>query len=176
MKYKINLATKKKLNFVDNILYFFINYLRYIFVITQLVVIGVFFYRFKIDQSIVDLRESIDQKQEIIQVVYPLLNQADKVDKRIKEVRKVLDNQSKLELMLSYILSIFPEQVFLSNMSIEKDSLKLTGRAYDASQLKAFYNRLQKDNYFNFIELRNIRRTADSYSFTLNLNQIRSNK
>ena len=48
MKYKINLITKRKEKAVDKVIYFVMNYLRYILVITQIVVIGVFFYNLKL--------------------------------------------------------------------------------------------------------------------------------
>ena len=65
MKYKINLITRRKEKVVDKVIYFVMNYLRYILVITQIIVIGVFFYRFKIDQEMVDLQEAVQQKKEI---------------------------------------------------------------------------------------------------------------
>ena len=69
MRYKINLLEKKELNLLDKLTFFCLNYLRYIIVITQLVVIGVFFYRFQIDQRIIDLKEGVEQKKEIVQIV-----------------------------------------------------------------------------------------------------------
>ena len=66
MKYKINLLLPKEKNWLDKVIYFGLNYLRYILVITQTVIIMVFFYRFKIDQEIVDLKDAVKQKQEII--------------------------------------------------------------------------------------------------------------
>ncbi|PJB87766.1 hypothetical protein CO083_05355, partial [Candidatus Roizmanbacteria bacterium CG_4_9_14_0_8_um_filter_34_12] len=64
MKYKINLLLPKEKNWLDKVIYFGLNYLRYILVITQTVIIMVFFYRFKIDQEIVDLKDAVKQKQE----------------------------------------------------------------------------------------------------------------
>jgi len=74
MRYNINLIEKKEVSLLDRLIFFCLNYLRYIIVITQLVVIGVFFYRFQIDQRIIDLKEGVDQKKEIVKIVLPLLN------------------------------------------------------------------------------------------------------
>lgn len=86
MKYRINLLPQKETPLTEKIVYFALNYLRYIIVITQLVVIAVFFYRFQIDQKIIDLKESVDQKKEILQIVLPLLNQASNIDKKTMAV------------------------------------------------------------------------------------------
>lgn len=176
MRYTINLLQihKKEVGLLDKIVYFFLNYLRYIFVITQLIIIGVFFYRFKIDQSIVDLKESVDQKQEIIQVVYPLIKQAESIDRKMKEIKKTVNDQNKAEKMIDYLLSIFPEKLSLSNLTIEKDSLKLIGSSADPTQLQLFYRILKKDSRFESVELQSLKKNGLEYNFVLTLGKFKA--
>lgn len=169
MKYSINLLSVKEAPIVDRVMYFFLNYLRYIIILTQLVVIAVFFYRFQIDQQIVDLKESVDQKKEIIQVVLPLLTEAERIDKRSAESIRIIKNQQKLTTMVQYFLSQFPASINLISLEISPDTLKATGSSSDARQLQAFYSILQKDNKFTTVELQNLRKTDAGYSFILNL-------
>lgn len=169
MKYNINLLPKKETGFVDKLVYFFLNYLRYIFVITQLITLGVFFYRFKIDQEIVDLKESVDQKQEIVQVVSPLIQEAQKIDKRTKEIKTVLAKQKETEQIMAYILSIFPEKLYLSELLMEKGTLKLSGTALDLTQLQSFYFLLQKEGRFDGVDLSSLKKTDEGYKFVLSL-------
>ena len=92
---------------MDKVFYFALNYLRYIIVITQLVVIAVFFYRFQIDQKIIDLKEAVDQKKEIVNIVLPLLKEAERIDKKTTEIDKIINNQNSFSSMISY-LSVEP--------------------------------------------------------------------
>lgn len=170
MKYSINLLNEKEKPFLDRVMYFFLNYLRYIIIITQLVVIGVFFYRFQIDQRIIDLKESVDQKKEIVQVVSPQLNAAEVIDQRSVEVKKIFHKQGQLTSMLQYFLSQFPAAINLVSLEISPDSLKATGISLDARQLQAFYEALKKDSKFSTIELQSLRKTDSGYSFILSLN------
>jgi len=87
MKYQINLLPKKEKDFVDRGIYFALHYLRYVLVLTQIVVIAVFFYRFQIDQEIIDLKDELTQKQEIVAVSAPLLSEAQVVDVKTKQTR-----------------------------------------------------------------------------------------
>ncbi|MDH7476417.1 MAG: PilN domain-containing protein [Microgenomates group bacterium] len=169
MKYRINLITKKETNILDEIVYFFLNYLRYIFVFTQLIIITVFFYRFRIDQEIIDLKESIDQKQEIVQVVSPLIQEVAKIDQRTKEVRKILFQQRKTEQIFDYLISRFPEKIYLNNLNIEKNSAKMEGVTFDISQLQSFYYLLKKEKKFALVNLSNLKKIDLGYSFTLTL-------
>ena len=87
MKYKINLIGNKnnKKGVISKLNYFFFNYFRYILVLTQLVVISVLFFRFSIDQSIIDLKESINQQEEVLKAVKPILDETQRVDLKLKE-------------------------------------------------------------------------------------------
>jgi len=173
MKYSINLLSEKQSPFLDRVMYFFLNYLRYIIIITQLVVIGVFFYRFQIDQKIVDLKESVDQKKEIVQVVLPLLKEADIIDRRTTETQKIFKKQQQFTMMLQYFLSQFPASISLINLEINPGTLKATGNSFDARQLQAFYATLKKDSKFTVIELQTLRKTDSGYSFVLNLSKFK---
>ncbi len=171
MKYKINLLPEKKTSLLDKAMYFSLNYLRYIIVITQLVVIGVFFYRFQIDQRIIDLKESVDQKKEIVEIVLPLLQEASRIDKKSTEIENIIKKQEKFDSMVEYLLSVFPETVTLTSLESLEDSLKITGNAGDAKQLQAFFTLLKKEGKFSSVEFKSIKKTESGYSFIMSLDK-----
>lgn len=172
MKYKINLIEKKEVSLLDKLTFFGLNYLRYIIVITQLIVIGVFFYRFQIDQRIIDLRESVEQKKEIVKIVLPLLNEAVKIDKKTLIIEETLLQQKKFTGMIDYLITIFPETITLTNMEIKGESIKITGDSVNAQHLQSFYTLLKKENKFKIVNLKNIKKTETGYSFVLFLDKL----
>ena len=175
MKYKINLMPKKETPLVEKVFYFALNYLRYIIVITQLVVIGVFFYRFQIDQKIIDLKEAVDQKKEIVNIVLPLLNEASRIDKKTTEIEKIIENQNSFSSMIAYLLSVFPETVTLTNLESNNYSLKITGVANNPKHLQSFYNLLKSQKKFNLVEFQTIKKLDAGYGFTIALNKYAKN-
>ena len=162
--------SKKEAPLEEKVFYFALNYLRYIIVITQLVVIVVFFYRFQVDQKIIDLKESVDQKKEIVNIVLPLLTEANQIDKKTTEIEKIFINQNSFSSMMSYIISVFPETATLTNFESNNNSLVITGTASDPRHLQAFFNVLKRDKKFNDIEFQNIKKTDSGYGFTIALN------
>ena len=174
MKYKINLLPQKETSLIEKLMYFALNYLRYIIVITQLVVIGVFFYRFQIDQRIVDLKEAVDQKKEIVEIVLPLLQEASRIDKKTKEIEIIIKQQNDFQSMIQYFLSTFPETATLNAMEVVGDSIKIVGTSSNPTHLQAFFLVLKKDNKFSKIEFKNIKKIDYSYSFSLNLNRFKN--
>lgn len=167
MRYKINLLEKKEPDLFDKLIFFGLNYLRYIIVITQLVVIGVFFYRFQIDQRIIDLKEGVEQKKEIIKIVLPLLNEATQIDKKTLIIDETLISQKKFNEMIDYFIASFPETITLTDMEIKNESIKITGDSTNAQHLQAFYTLLKKENRFKIVSLRNIKKTETGYTFII---------
>lgn len=167
MRYKINLLEKKEVGLLDKLTFFGLNYLRYIIVITQLVVIGVFFYRFQIDQRIIDLKEGVEQKKEIVKIALPLLNEALKIDKKTSIISETLLKQKKFNEMINYFIASFPETITLTNLEAKDSSITIKGDAENAQHLQAFYSLLKKENKFKTVNLQNIKKTETGYNFTL---------
>ncbi len=169
MKYKINLFPTPKQTFLDRIIYFSFNYLRYILVITQLVVVGVFTFRFTVDQEIVDLKDKLKQKQDIVQVSSPLIKEGVIIDNKIKNVKDLLTKQKKFNDMLAYYLSVFPEEVVATSITIDDDQIILQGNTSDPTILQSYYNRLKKDQKFKDVQLRNLQKSDTGFTFSLSL-------
>lgn len=163
MKYQINLLQEKEKDISGKIIYFALHYLRYILVVTQIVVIAVFFYRFRIDQEVIDLRDELKQKQEIVQVSNPLLKEAQAIDLKTREIKDVLLKQKSFQLMLDYFLSVFPDKMRVRHMVINEKGLEFEGITTDSSVIKIFLDKLKADKAFKTINLGSIRREEDSF-------------
>jgi len=160
MKYQINLLPKKELDFVDKIIYFALHYLRYVLVLTQIVVIAVFFYRFKIDQEIIDLKDELQQKQEIVAVSQPLLNEAKIVDTKTKQIREILLSQVQFKEALSYFLSTFPVDLTINRLDIQAGVYKFEATTTSPSIIRAYLERMRKEKRFKTVVLNNIQRNG----------------
>ncbi|OGK22316.1 hypothetical protein A2866_05380 [Candidatus Roizmanbacteria bacterium RIFCSPHIGHO2_01_FULL_39_8] len=169
MKYKINLLTIHKEKPLDRVIYFTLNYLRYILVITQIVVIGVFFYRFKVDQEIVDLQDTIDQKKEIVLVSQPMIKLAKQNSFKLGQVEDIVKKQKNFLNSIDYVLSIFPEKFLLSSFSLAEENISMTGTTQDISNVNLFLNRLRKEAKFSKIELQNITKKDAGFEFIFQL-------
>jgi len=167
MTYKINLLGRKEESLVDQTLYFFLNYLRYILVFTQIIVIGVLFFRFRVDQNIIDLKDALDQKKEIVTAVKPLLEEAERVNKQTIAILEVTSKQDLQLSALNYILSVFPESVVLTSLNISDGTYTLKGTSTDPRQLQLFYAKLRSERQFKLVSLSNIRRVNAGYVFDL---------
>lgn len=171
MKYKINLLSRKKESLTDKLIYFALSYLRYILIITQIIVIGVFFYKFKVDQEIVDYQDSVGQKKEIIEVTQPLFVEAKTTDFQIKEVRRIIERQDKFLDILNYLSTIFPDKLYLSKLTITDNSMKLEGFGDSGLLIQSFYQRLKTDKKFANVNLKSLKKIDVGLSFEIELSK-----
>jgi len=167
MKYKINLLNKKDISLIDKVVYFSINYLRYIVVITMLIIIFVFFYRFQLDQQIIDLKESMIQKNEIIKVVLPLLKEGETIEKKQMAAKMLLSDQNNTLSFFKYFISIFPKGLILDELIMEKDSINIVGTTIQLENLQAFINLAKKEKKFKEIDLRSLKKVESGFNFEL---------
>ncbi|MEX1052581.1 MAG: PilN domain-containing protein [Patescibacteria group bacterium] len=172
MKYKINLIEKEggKGSFLNKLNYFFFNYFRYILVFTQLVVISVLFFRFTIDQSIIDLKESINQQEELLKAVRPILDESQRIDAKLKKADLIIKDQEILSEQLNYLLPTFPSTVFLNTLAFTKESARMDGIILNPTHLQAFVNKIKEENLYKDVSLSAIERTEQGYAFSITLN------
>lgn len=175
MKYKINLLPEKKRDFLDKSIYFVLHYLRYILVITQIVVISVFFYRFKIDQEIIDLKDSLQQKQEIVAVSDPLLKEAEIVDLKTKQIREIVVNQAQFSESFTYFLDTFPLHLTIKQLSVQGSTYQFDATTTDPETIRSYLARLKQDKRFKVITLGSIKRNGVEFSAPIVLSDFQLN-
>jgi len=172
MKYKINLLSRKKESLTDKLIYFVLSYLRYVLIITQIIVIGVFFYKFKVDQEIVDYQDSVGQKKEIIEVTQPLFVDAKTTGFQIKEVKLIIERQNKFLGILNYLSTIFPDKLYLSKLTITDNSMNFEGFGDNGLLIQSFYQRLKTDKKFGTVNLKSLKKIDTGLNFEIELSKL----
>ncbi|CAN5172712.1 hypothetical protein BH09PAT2_BH09PAT2_00640 [soil metagenome] len=171
MKHLINLLPEKDQNATDKIIYFAFHYLRYILVITQFVAICVFFYRFKVDQQIVDERDALIQKRAIVDATQLMLDEVRILDTKISNVKKVLITQDKTKAMYTYVLDAIPEGINMSKLNAKDLTVDIEGFSEKIEPVQALVERMKSENHFQTVKLTSVDKKDDSYVFRLTLNK-----
>lgn len=169
MKYQINLFPPRNKNIADRAVYFSFNYLRYILVLTQMVVILVFFYRFQVDQEIVDLRESVVQKGEIISVSEPLLKDIAALERRSSAASDIVLEQGTFQKVYQYFFRTFPSELFLTQLNFTDTGVHMEGYSQNIQIIRAYIARLQDEKRFTAVQLEYVKRQDFQYLFALHL-------
>lgn len=167
--YKFNLLEKRKSEFVSTAVDFLNHYIRYILITTELVVLGVFFVKILLDQNIVDLKESIDQKNNIIVAAAPLIQNNNRMAKEIAEIDILLKNQKEAYNLFTTVLDNVPTSIRLAEFSLDKKKISLSGATYNAIDIKKYEKRLKKLLGESSVKLNSITIDDGKYTFDMDI-------
>lgn len=169
MKHTTNLFPQKEQTSLEKITFFALHYLRYILVITQFVTICVFFYRFKVDQEIVNLKDTLSQKKAIVDTTSNLLDLVKVLDVKIKNVNALYKEQDSIKNIYTYFFQKMPSQITIETLTIDQENANLTAVTVDVSSIQALYDSIKADKAFAEVNLGSINKSDDGFSFTLEL-------
>lgn len=163
----INLLPEKGKGFVEKILYFALHYLRYIIVITQIVVISVFFYRFSIDQQIVDLKEKVNQKQEMIKITTPIVVEAKEVAGKMGYIKKQLIAQKQFLEYIDNVFATIPKEISLFDFQVSEKNVQFRGQATSIAAVRYLHAILQKKPGFKKVQIDTVVKNQDGFIFSM---------
>lgn len=166
-KHVINLLPEKSKSFTEKILYFALHYLRYIVVITQIVVISVFFFRFTIDQQIVDLKERVNQKQEIIKLTRPIIVEAAEVSEKMEYIEKQLSAQNTFLARLDSIFTVVPKEIVLFDFDVTEKNISFKGRSTTVEAVKYLNTVLHKKKVFKTVRIDTVVKSQNGFVFSM---------
>lgn len=169
MKYYINLFPQKEQDLVDKIMYFSFHYLRYILVITQFVVICVFFYRFKVDQEIVDLKDGLVQKKQIVEATDTMLKEISYLESKTNNIKDILTKQDSFYTAFNYFTQSIPSDIVITSIVVVLDTIECEGFSVNPASIQNFQQQLVNEKRFENVELYNVRKTDTGFIFGLKL-------
>lgn len=168
--YDINLLPKRKRNLADTLLTFILYYFRYIIVVTQIVVIGVFFFRFKVDQQVIDLKESFKQKQQILAVTLPIVEEARSIQLKADHIQTIIDEQNVSLGLLRTIVKSIPRDVTLTSVEVLDEEVTIRGFASQVQSVRTLHKKLSTYKLLHGVEIASIERQVDGgFDFVIHL-------
>lgn len=164
--FRINLLKKKSSSVVAEISLFFNSYAKYIIIITQLVVLGVFFVKIVLDQTIIDLKDSIDQKNQIILTSEPMIQNNNNLVSKLTFLNSLIVNTDSHYAVLTTALVNTPRSVTLGSLSLSTRQLSVSGSTYEVLDIKRFQLNIQK-KLGRPIKIDRINKEANLYFFEI---------
>jgi len=142
---------------------------RYIIVLTELVVILAFISRFKLDQDISNLSNSIEGKKNILVAMAKMEEDFRGTQFRLKSAGKMLTNQLQAGKELGGIVAQMPEEMLVSNLEVNKGEIKLTGQVLSEAGLGEFLRKLRTGGEWKSLDLVSVNSdTQQGVRFVLN--------
>lgn len=135
---------------------------KFIVVLVELVVIGAFVFRYKLDTDLADLQDLIKEQVPYLQSLKNDEKEIRKVQFQLSTARKIIQSNPDYPQILSKIAELTPKNIKVNKISIDKTrsfpkvSMSITGQTSSDLALSAYIHALKKEALFSEISLSNI--------------------
>jgi len=163
----INLLREKRLDTIDEIINWALSIGRLIIILTEVIALSAFLYRFSLDRKLIDLHDKISQKQTILKLLKPNEEKFRNLQARTYEDTGLEEIAAKTPKTLKEILSYVPQDSSLASFSMSKDSVRLETSSQSVSSAKTFLKTLKASPIIESISLDRIENRASTGKIVL---------
>lgn len=126
---------------------------RYIVVFTEGIVLLVFLSRFWLDSQIIDLKQVITSKAQIVQSAENFEEEFLNVQAKMKKIEDLQKELFSASPYFSVIEETIPQEATLSKFSVNQDELTIQGKISSYDTVTAFVEALKKRKEFVEVKL-----------------------
>lgn len=141
----INLYKGKNRNFIDRFILWTLSAGRLIIILTEIVALSAFLYRFSLDRNLIDLNDKIKNEETILKY----LQKNEEKFRNIQERLSSIDKFSNMALLTTSTLNGFiaslPPDMSFKDIQYNNKKLDMTGSVPTASSLSNFVKTLKTD-------------------------------
>lgn len=162
--FKINLLIQKgaqsQLQF--KLLKWILSSGRFIVVLVELVTIGAFVYRYKLDADLADLQAKILEQKPYVESMKSTEDEIRLTQFQLSNIKQIKNDSPNFASALVKLSQLTPRNITLTNIAFDrgsaypKTSVTISGQTPSNLELSAFIKALQNDAYFSSIDLANI--------------------
>jgi hypothetical protein len=152
----INLVKDKQIPLFDKFTNWVLTVGRLIVIITEIVAVIAFIYRFSLDEKLVNLHSAIKQKQNIVSILRNDESKYRNLQDRIALAASFSEKGAKASQAITDIISLIPSQTIVNNLIINKDKATININTSSVLSLADFINSLKNYNGIKSISIDNI--------------------
>lgn len=139
----INLVKNKQIPFLDKFMNWALTAGRLIVIITEVVAVSAFIYRFSLDERIIDLHSAIKQKQTLVSLLRQDEDKYRNLQERIALASTISEKSAKTNKTVLDIISLVPPEVRMNDFIFNKDRINISVNLNSVSSLTDFIEPLK---------------------------------
>lgn len=139
----INLVRGRKPRVLDQFVVWALSIGRAVVILTELIALGAFLYRFGLDRQLVDLHDKIVQEKSIVDLLASNENTYRNLQNRLSLESTIMNNQQQTVKLYNDLLNMVTQDVSLKTLLIDPGSVKMTLDVQSVNSLTSLIDHLK---------------------------------
>lgn len=156
----INLLKSKDKNFWNRFIGWALTFGRVVVIVTEMIAISAFLYRFFLDRELIDLHDQIKQKEAIVRLSKKNEDAFRNLQERLASTQSLKDNAAETAQIIIDITDLAPPNITFNTITLSGDNLRIEANIQSVSTLTDFVNKLKAYNRIQRVSLDNIENKA----------------
>lgn len=139
----INLVRNKKTPLIDRVINWALTVGRLIVILTEIIAMATFIYRFSLDEKLIDLHSVIKQKQAMVSFQKQDEEKYRNLQERIALASTNSEKVVKVNKIIMDIIKLIPQEISINDLTFNKDRITMNLDMASAPLLKTFVTPLK---------------------------------
>lgn len=136
--FSINLVKGQDKGFFDKFINWALTVGRLVVILTQLVALSAFLYRFSLDRRLIDLHDQISQKQAVVKLLKQKEDTYRNIQGRLALAATFIKTGQETTQIFSDILRLAPPDFIFNNIVVSQDIVRIDASVNSVSSLANF--------------------------------------
>lgn len=158
----INLFKDKESPLVDKFTQWVLTVGRLIIILTEIIAISAFIYRFSLDERLSNLNSEIKQKQSHLSLLKNDENKYRNLQSRLSLASNFSNESSRVYNTFQEIIGLTPSEIKFINLNLTQNQINMTISILSTSSLKEFVNSLKSYEKIKSVNIENIENRPNS--------------
>lgn len=168
----INLLKSKQENFIDRFINWALTVGRAVVILTELIALGAFLYRFSLDRQLIDLHTKIKQEQAIVSYLKTNENTYRNLQNRIFLAGNFGNSSQKAITTLDNIVKFATSDVSFNTITIQEDRSRINATFRSISSLSKFVDSLKNYKSIESVIIDRIENRSSNGTITIGITTI----
>lgn len=165
----INLIKKEKKPFLDTFLHWALTIGRLVVMLTEIIALSTFLYRFSLDRQLIDLHDKIKQKQTIVDLLKDNEYKYRNLQNRIALASELDNTGIKPSSIFIDILNLAPVGFNINTITVSENGLRIDANSQSLPTLTLFINNLYSYPKTDIVNLDKIENRISNATLGVNI-------
>ncbi len=129
---------------------------KWIVITTQMIVVGIFLFRFSLDRKLNNLRRDVEAEVVKIKAYATIEDNFRLAQARLVLAKPILEEQEKMKASFPYMAQLMPNDIWLEKIEVNKNQISLIAYAYSMTGFNQFLENLKGSGNFRQVSIQNI--------------------